>query len=238
LTPSRTVTVTRTPTIPQSPTPTPLTIGAEITAFGVADASGEVVQPICPGCQTFVRPSSSGFFIYVEAAPGVSRRPVATDTFNSDPNDPTVLPDLQIFPSRALGNGSAKVCDDGPDLDNLGGVPGVDPPMFGDTQAAANAINDLSCRFDARSSSGGSMTAGPCTRDPFTQMYQFVNQNSTVQFCTTTGVGTEIAFPPGDTTLTVRARDVLGQPGHAATIVVRIPTPTPTVLTPTPTRPH
>jgi hypothetical protein len=234
LTPSRTVTVTRTSTIPPTPTLTPLTIGAEITAFGIARADGQVVQPICPGCTTFVRPSGSGFYIFVEGGLGISRRPVGTDTFNSDPNDPTVLPDLQIFPSRALGNGSPAVCDDGPAPDlPLGGVPGVNPPMFGGTQQAANAINDLSCRFDVRGN-----TTLACTRDPFTQMEEFVGQGSTVQFCTTTGVGTEVAFPPGDTTLTVRVRDVLGQPGHAATIVIRIPTPTPTVVTPTPTRPH
>lgn len=161
-----------------------------------------------------MRPAS-GFIIYIEAAPGISGRPVGTNTYNWDASDPNVLPDLQTLVSRALGNGSPAVCDDGPSPP-IGGVPATVPPAFGGSQAAANAINDLSCRFDARSS-----TATACTRDSF-GTYGFVNPASTVQFCTSPGVGTELAFPLGDTIVTARVRDVVGQPGQPRSIAVRV----------------
>lgn len=168
------------------------------------------------GYQVFVRPPS-GFIIFLEAKPGISHLPLGTVTFNSSATDPNVLPDLQIVTSHALGNGSFAVCDDGPaGMALIGGVPATDPAVFGGSQAVSNAINDLSCRFDARGSS-----AQACTRDNF-QNDTFVNPTSTVQFCTAAGVGVEIAFPPGDTYLTARVRDVVGQPGLPATIVIRV----------------
>jgi hypothetical protein len=225
-TPTRTGTATQsatpsaTPLLSPTPSATPRTIGGEITAFGVARADGVVVNTIGPedhGYLTYVRPPS-GFLIFVEAKPGLSGRPVGTSTFNRDPTNPDVLPDLQIEASRALGNGSLAVCDLGPaPTKPLGGVPAVDPPAFGGSQADSDAINDFSCRFDARSTSSLA-----CTRDPFQQTDTFVGQNSSVQFCSTTGVGSEMAFPLGDTILTVRVRDVLGQPGHPVSIVIRV----------------
>ncbi len=137
-------------------------------------------------------------------------------TFNWNPFDWNVLPDLQIVTSRALGNGSTDVCDIGPLPLPLGGVPAVDPPSFGGSQFASNAINDLSCRFGARGSSGEA-----CTRNEF-QEDSFVKPTTTLQFCTEIGVGMEIAFPPGDTRLTVRVRDVIGQPGLPASMIVRV----------------
>jgi hypothetical protein len=210
-----TATATRTPILTLTPTRTPLTIGAEITTFGVARADGRAVSPIgvdINGNPVFVRPAT-GFLIFIEARPGESRLPVATATFNWSPTDPNVLPDLQIFSSLALGNGSPTVCDLGPDV--VGGVPAVNPPAFGGSQSASNAINDLSCRFDARADSQA------CTRDR-SGVYDFVHPETTVQFCTTAGVGNELRFPVGNTYLTVRVRDVLGQPGHPATIVIRV----------------
>jgi hypothetical protein len=196
---------------------TPLTIGGEITAFGVARADGLPVASIGPqddGYPTFVRPPS-GFLIYIEARPGISGRPVGTTTFDSSLSDPDELPDLQVIVSRALGNGSLAVCDNGP-LPPIGGVPATVPRAFGGSQAVANAINDLGCRFDARSS-----TIQACTRDSF-GTYGFTNPASTVQFCTSPGVGTELAFPLGDTIVTARVRDVVGQPGQPSSIAVRV----------------
>jgi hypothetical protein len=184
----------------------------------VARADGQPVSTIGPdthGYLIYVRPPS-GFLIYLEAKPGISGRPVGTVTFNSNPFDSNVLPDLQIVASRPLGNGSTRVCDN-QNNPPLGGVPAVSPPSFGGTQAASNAINDLSCRFDVR---GNSSLA--CTRDPFQQVAIFVGQGSTVQFCISPAVGSEIAFPLGDTILTARVRDVLGQPGHPVSIVIRV----------------
>lgn len=176
------------------------------------------IGPDDHGYLTYLRPPF-GFFIFVEAKPGLSRRPVGTVTFNSDPTDPNVLPQFQMLTSHALGNGSAAVCDDGPAPGNLiGGVPGVSPPMFGGSQRAADAINDLGCRFDARTSS-----LFACTRDEQTLSGAFVKAGTTVQFCTSAGVGSEIAFPHGDTILTLRVLDVLGQPGPSVSIVIRVP---------------
>jgi hypothetical protein len=182
----------------------------------VARADGLPVASIGPqddGYLTYVRPAS-GFIIYIEARPGISGLPVATVTFESSLSDPNVLPDLQVLVSRALGNGSPAVCDDGP-APPLGGVPATLPAAFGGTQAVANAINDLSCRFDARGSSGQA-----CTRDSF-GVYTFTG-NSTVQFCTSPGVGIELAFPIGDTIVTARVRDIAGQPGHSKSIAIRV----------------
>ena len=184
----------------------------------MARADGRVVRSIGPddrGYPTFLRPAS-GFLIYLEAKPGVSRRDVGTVTFRSDPSDPSVLPDAQFEVSRPLGNGSTAVCDRGPPP-NIGGVPAVNSQGFGGSQADSNAINDLSCRFDARTASGLA-----CTRDAFQQVEGFVSNDSTVQFCSSPGVGSEIAFPPGDTTVTARVLDIVGQPGPPASIVIRV----------------
>ncbi len=81
----------------------------------------------------------------------------------------------------------------------------------------SNAINDFACRFDARR-----MSTDACTRNAF-QEDRFVSTGSgVVQFCSTVGVGQEIAFPLGDTRLTARALDNLGQPGLPASIIIRV----------------
>ncbi|MDX2168754.1 MAG: hypothetical protein SF182_16905 [Deltaproteobacteria bacterium] len=170
------------------------------------------IGPQDDGYLTFVRPPS-GFIIYIEAKRGLSGLAVGSETFASDPKDPNVLPDLQVLVSRPLGNGSTAVCDISPPV---GGVPAVVPPTFGGSQAVSNAINDFSCRFDAR---GSSMQA--CTRDGFSA-YTFTEPSSTIQFCTSPGIGTELAFPLGDTIVTARVRDVAGQPGHAKSIAIRV----------------
>ena len=183
----------------------------------MARADGRVVNSIGPddrGFPTFLRPAS-GFLIYLEAKPGISGRPVGTVTFRSDPNNSSILPDLQLIVSRALGNGSTRVCDAGPSP-NIGGVPAATLP-FGGSQANSNAVNDLTCRFDARTN-----TSLACTRDAFMQVESFVASTSTVQFCTSPGVGTEIAFPIGDTTVTGRVLDAVGQPGLPSSIVIRV----------------
>ena len=186
--------------------------------MGVARADGQLTQPVgtaADGTPIYERQVGFGFFLYIEARPGQSGRPVGQNTFNSSLDDPNLLPNLQVVVSRALGNGSSDVCDDGPDPP-IGGVPAVDPPMFGGSQAAANAINDLSCRFNARATTGDA-----CTRNN-QQDPSFVVSTTRVQFCPAVGVGSEIAFPLGDTRVTARVTDVIGAPGPAKSIIVRV----------------
>ena len=184
----------------------------------MARADGLVTQPIGTagdGTPIFERPLGFGFFLYVEARPGQGGRPVGQNTFNSALDDPNLLPNLQVVVSRPLGNGSSAVCDDGPDPP-IGGVPAVDPPMFGGSQASANAINDLACRFNARATTGDA-----CTRNN-QQDPSFVVASTRVQFCPAVGVGSEIAFPVGDTRVTVRVTDIIGQPGPAKSVIIRV----------------
>lgn len=181
----------------------------------MARADGQVTQPIgtAPdGTRIFLRRVGFGFFLIAEAKAGQSNRLPGTQTFNPVPGE---LPNLHMVVSRPLGNGSALVCDNGPDPP-IGGVPAVDPPMFGGSLAAANAINDLGCRFEARTN-----TADACTRNGL-QDAAFVNAQTRVQFCPVVGVGHEIAFPLGDTRVTVRVTDILGNPGLPASIIIRV----------------
>jgi hypothetical protein len=186
--------------------------------MGVARADGQVTQPVgtaADGTPIFDRPLGFGFFLYIEARPGPSGRPVGQTTFDSDLADPNLLPNLQLVVSNALGNGSSDVCDDGPNPP-IGGVPAVDPPQFGGTQPSANAINDLACRFNARATTGDA-----CTRNN-QQDPSFVVSSTRVQFCPAVGVGAEIAFPVGDTRVTARVTDIIGQPGLTRSIIIRV----------------
>jgi hypothetical protein len=192
-------------------------IGAEVTYFGLAEADGRVRTPSAYDGTTpiFTKSVGQGFLIVVEARPGISGRPVGEKTFNWSPTDPNRLPDVQIVVSRPLGDGSTDVCDVNPG--DIGGVPAIDPPAFSGTQQVADALNDFGCRFSFTRSSGSA-----CTRNSVTLDFQFAASNSTAQFCTSTGVGSEIGFPAGDTRLTVRVRDDRDQPGQTAALIVRV----------------
>jgi hypothetical protein len=191
-----------------------------VTALGVAAANGGIVPDSGRGPGGFfvyVRPLSSGFFLFAEGRPGPSNRPVARTTFNWSPDDPNLLPDFQIWVSKDLGgNPTDAVCDT--QVPDIGGVKALDPPIFG-SQTTANRINDLSCRFDARLPANGDF----CTIDRFGN-FALRNPSSTVQFCSSAGVGAEIRFPRGvDTKVTVRLRDNQGNVGPAESMYVRIP---------------
>jgi hypothetical protein len=168
------------------------------------------------GKPVFERPVRQGFFIVVEAIRGPSGLNPGTSTFDWNASNPNVLPDFLIVSSLQLGNGSTAVCDDMPPS-FIGGVPAVNPPAFGGSQFVANAINDFSCRFSARTNSSDA-----CTRT-VTGDFGFVSSGQgLVQFCPTVGVGVENAFPVGETTLTAIVKDVFGQPGLPASIIVRV----------------
>jgi hypothetical protein len=168
------------------------------------------------GFPIYQRPLGYLFTLVVEARPGPSRKPVGLNAFRTDPFDPTVRPDLEIIVSRPLGDGSAAVCDNM--LPLLGGVPAS--ASFDDTQPISDAINDLACRFvNGAGDPGGRSTGDQCTIFGDGE-FHFAGMGSTVQFCA--GIAEPFGFPPGDTVVTVRARDITGAAGSPTSFVVRV----------------
>jgi hypothetical protein len=241
------------PTVPQG-TPTPLggaplptrpvknpetekakragkSVGPVVTFAGIARADGKTVEPtlIERGVPVFVNYVGSGFILVVEGKPGLSNLEVGRRVFAHEPSDPSVRPDLEIQVSRPLGNGSAEVCDQR--LPKVGGIPALEPPSFAATAKVAATLNDLSCRFHTFIESAES-----CTLDKYGD-YSFVESGSTTQFCMV--VARAWNFQAGDTTVSVRLRDIEGNPGPVSRFVLRKTfRPTPTVgptRTPTPT---
>ena len=119
------------------------------------------------------------------------------------PDDPKVRPDLEIETSRDMGNGSREVCDR--KRPNIGGIPGINPPNFGESKKISDAINDFSCRFETFIESDGSCTL-KADGD-----YSFVSKDTTTQFCMI--VARAYMYPVGRTLLSVRVRDTEGNPG-------------------------
>ncbi|MCX8070916.1 MAG: hypothetical protein N3C12_00495 [Candidatus Binatia bacterium] len=235
--PTWTAPVLTTPTLSPSPTATATpapTIGPRVSYFALARADGVVLEPSGTneeGVPIYVRPAGAGFYIVVEGAPGVSGAPVGLSTFQEDLAS---LPDLQIVASRALGDGSLAVCDVSPPG---GGVPAVEPADFSATPEITAAINDFACRFrDGEGKPSGVGPADACTLFPSGD-FGFVNPASTVQYCAQ--VSRLMSFPVGDTVLSVRLRDILGNVGPTARIVVRVqpPATAPPSPTATPTLP-
>ena len=119
-----------------------------------------------------------------------------------------------------------------------GGVPAVNPPDFGSTQAVANALNDLACNFVVATSANFA-----CTQDRFGNT-NFLGTGTQVQFCLQ--VPKTLTFPTGDTLVSLRLRDIIGNPGRLQQFRLRVGsgsvpatftvTPTRTPVTPRPTR--
>ena len=90
----------------------------------------------------------------------------------------------------------------------------MNPPDFGATQAVANALNDLACNFTAASSGNAA-----CTQDQFGAA-NFLGAGTQVQFCLQ--VPRTLAFALGDTLLTARLRDLVGNLGPVQQLVLRV----------------
>ncbi len=166
------------------------------------------------GNPVYTRLFGAGFFLFVEAKAGASGSPPDTRTLASI-SDPSMRPDVQIIFSRNLGNGSADVCDKGPAPALIGGVPGIDPPSFDNpSQIITDALNDIGCRLDDN-------TTAPCTLNS-RDVPAFYVAGSTSQICTAGVIGSEIAFPPGDTTITVQWLDRNGNVGQQRRLVIRV----------------
>jgi hypothetical protein len=187
-----------------------------VTALGVADLGGQPNVPIGTdpaGRPIYSRTSEAGFLLFVEGRPGLSQLPVGTVFFNPKRNDPQALPDLIVQVSRALGDGSEAVCDVTPP--RIGGVPGTlfDFPIVDLT--TTDAVNDFACRFRVYTEPDFA-----CTLDTGANL-RFQNSSSTVQYCVL--INDALTFPPGDTIVRVRLRDIGGNTGEAAEMVVRVP---------------
>lgn len=181
-------------------------IGPIVTFFGAARADGSTVQPKSvdkKGIPTYISAVGSGFMLVVEAEPGASGLEPARRVFAYVPGDPKSRPDLEIEANRDMGDGSPAVCDRS--RPKIGGIPGINPPSFAETQRVSDAINDFACRFEIFVQSDAS-----CTQDKNGE-YSFINKDSTTQFCMI--VARAWAFPPGETLLSVRVRDNAGNPG-------------------------
>lgn len=216
------------PTSTSTATATPA-LGPVITFLGVAGSSGVLVAPSehFGDIPVFDRPAPVGFRVVVEAAPGPTGATVGQMLLNDRPGDPTAFPDLQMVSNRSVGNGNLAVCS--------GGVPAVHPPEFAEDQYVADALNDFSCRFGIATTRNAT-----CTMDDFgTQA--FVDPGSRIQYCRQ--IATAESFGPGETMLTVRVRDRIGNVGAPRQIIVRLPgsAPTSTITrtgTATPTPPE
>jgi hypothetical protein len=195
-------------------------IGPIVTFFGATRADGSTVQPKevdKRGIPTYVSAVGSGFMLVVEAKPGLSNLEPALNVFAYVQDDPKSRPDLQIETDRSMGDGSPAVCDRM--RPKIGGIPGINPPSFAETQRISDALNDLACRFEIFTQSDSS-----CTLQKNGE-YSFINKDSTVQFCMI--VARAWAFPPGKTLLSVRMRDSEGNPGPVKQMRILRPPPAP-----------
>jgi len=207
-------------------TPTPTGQGPAVLHFGVVTRSDGCVfccEPACSGeptptpefdsfgRQVFEVPPSQ-FIIVVEAARGTNGLSVAAALTAQPPDG---RPDLQIQSVVPLGNGSVEICDTGQPPSG-GGVPAISPPSFapGDPFVTA-ALLDFACRFQVFPRSG------PCTIIDASGQFGYIESAATIQFCSTVAAMTA-AFPPGDAILSVRVRDVGGETGPEAQIVLRV----------------
>lgn len=170
------------------------------------------------GVPIYSRPFGNGFRVVVEGGPGPSFENPGTSSFSFGAFD---FADLQIQATRPLGDGSAAVCDRSGVT--AGGVPAINPPSFQSTSMILQAVNDFSCRFvdggDAfrgRTNSNDSCVQNP----PDSGVFGFIDPRTRIQYCAL--VDLAIRFPLGDTMLTARLRDVLGNVGVTRRIVVRI----------------
>lgn len=197
--------------------------GPRVSYIGIASPDGQPAPPLGTledGTPVYFSNAGFGFLFVVEAAPPANGSAIGTSTFDSVANDPRHRPDFQILNDRDLGDGSSEVCDDF-------GIPTVDPPNFAVTQAVADSINDLACRFEVATS-----RSGTCTQDSFGSP-GFVSSRSRAQFCLP--VNGLMAFPDGDNVISVQIRDRSGLIGPLQKMVLQVANgPRPPTFTPRP----
>jgi hypothetical protein len=155
--------------------------------------------------------------LVVEGAPGPSGLLPGSSLMAMPPSNRA---DLQIQNTKPMGNGSPAVCDVGPVSEGGGGIPGIDPPNFDPLNVTVtNTLNDFACRFESFS------LGSACTQTDATGESRTISPLAAVQFCNIVA-STEV-LAPGENVLTAKLRDVGGNLGPTAQIVIRVATPTP-----------
>lgn len=206
------VTATTTPTVTATPA-----VGPEIVYFGMtaADDSRQDPSGTDPsGIPIYERTFGFSFSLVVEARRGTSGAPAGTDGILEGDT-----PDIQVQVTRDLGDGSPAVCDGAEPV--FGGVPGIDPPRLEEPAAIADALNDLGCRFiDGTGQPVARICALGCVRFESGEFGCESGNDAEVQFCAP--IPMALSFPPGDTLVSARVRDLAGNLGAARQLIVRI----------------
>jgi hypothetical protein len=156
-------------------------------------------------------PASGEFLFVVEAARGTSNREPG-EKLDVDGDS---RPDVQMLLSNDIGDGSSLRCDVGPLPGPSGGVPGIDPPIFGPDEDTTLALQDIACRFSLHKTS-----AEACTKDAFGN-FSFLGSLTRRQYCF--AVSQNVAFPTGTTVVAVQLVDINGNVGPIREIVVDVP---------------
>jgi hypothetical protein len=198
-------------------------IGPVIGFFGVTRADDTLLDQsgmTGDGTPIFTRIAgvtgvASGFALVVEGHPGSSGAAIGVSSYQADLSS---FPDLVVQVSRDLGNGSEQVCDD-PML-MPGGVPGTSNYDYEETPENIARVNDFSCRFV---DGAGEPVARQTSTDScvnFNGDFRFVDPQTTAQFCGFVNV--PLGFPMGDTTVAASLRDVEGNLGPEAKVIIRV----------------
>jgi len=207
--------------VPSPPVPPVGEDGPTLTYFGLVTASGFRVAEEGTddaGRPIYVQPHGQGFSIVVEASTDATQAPAGPVAYSGDPD---ALNDLQLILSRPIGDGSSEVCDLGRPAG--GGVPATVPLEFSDDVSVIRAINDLTCRVaDNAGAPRARSSRWRCTRSDTPGGLGEVADpgNRTIQYCLP--IARAWAFPPGDTIVAARTRDLLGAYGEVGEIVVRV----------------
>ncbi len=195
-----------------------------VTFFGLVDSEGFLLDFVeRDGLRVYSPAGPVHFSIVVEGKPGLSGADVGSCAYEpacGDADDPDGFPDLQIEVSNPLGNGSPAVCDaSGP---NAGGVPPIWPVDFTPTATNIGIVNDLACRFvDGNSNPVGRPSTYACViPDRVTQEPDYADPTSKIEFC---ALITQVEqFAVADTVVTARLRDVDGNVGAPAQIIIHV----------------
>jgi hypothetical protein len=215
-----------TPTITRTPTPGSSAVGPRISYIGAISQDGcpfccEFICATTPtptpfiddqGRQVFVHATGQFLFV-IEGQIGTSGIAVGNNTMPSGSD----RGDVQVLVSQRTGNGSALKCDMGPPPIPFGGVPGVNPPLFGPGQSITDAIQDMACRFTIQTESRFACTR---TRSGDFGFVSCTGQLCAKQFCYQ--VPLSGAFSIGDNVVGAQLRDLAGNLGPKKEIVIRV----------------